>query len=230
VRHGFHGEGSVAEWQARETDRGLTLTRRFDTVPATMTRHLTLDGNRLTVAETVTAHGPCTVVWGQHVTLGGDLLAGPTALHTSARRLLACDLFTPPESPLLPGGTGDWPILPGRHGPVDLTHPPEGASLLSCLADLGPSPCASLTRDDGLAVRLDWTADPWPLAWLWIETGGATDPPWNGQARMVAIEPCTTWPATGLVAARAKGGSVLTLAAGETRHARITLTVLSPEP
>jgi hypothetical protein len=47
---------------------------------------------------------------------------------------------------------------------------------------------------------------------------------------MVAIEPCTTWPATGLVAARAKGGSVLTLAAGETRHARITLTVLSPEP
>jgi hypothetical protein len=61
-----------------------------------------------------------------------------------------------------------------------------------------------------------------------VETGGTTDPPWNGQARMIAIEPCTTWPATGLAAARAAGGRVLTLAAGEVRHAQITLTVLEP--
>jgi hypothetical protein len=61
-----------------------------------------------------------------------------------------------------------------------------------------------------------------------METGGTTDPPWNGQARMIAIEPCTTWPATGLAAARAAGGRVLTLAAGEVRRAQITLTVLEP--
>lgn len=227
VRHGFHGEGSVAPWEAVASGHAVTLSRRFQAVPATMTRHLAIDANRLTVAETVTAHAPCTVAWGQHVTVGGDLLSGPLTLATSARCLYACASFAPPASPLLPGAVGPWPTLPGRQGEVDLSHPPEGAALLACLADLGPAPWASLTRADGLQVRLDWTADPWPLAWLWVETGGTIDPPWNGQARMIAIEPCTTWPATGLSAARAAGGPLLTLAKGETRCAQITLTVSS---
>jgi len=144
ARHGFHGEGSVADWKAEESDLGLTLTRRFRAVPVTMTRRLTLDDNRLRVSETITAHAPCTAAWGQHVTLGGDLLTGPTTLQTSARRLDACARFTPSESPLHPGATGTWPILPGRHGPVDLSRP----------------------------VRLDWTVDRlvvetlglWPMA------------------------------------------------------------------
>jgi galactose mutarotase-like enzyme len=230
VRHGFHGEGSVAPWQADQVAGGLNLTRRFDAVAVTMTRHLALDENRLTVTETVTAQEPCTVAWGQHVTLGGDLLSGPTTLQTSATRLQACAQFSPPASPLVPAGTGDWPILPGRHGSVDLSRPPEGAALLACLGDFVPAPWASLSRADGLGVRLDWTADPWPLAWYWVETGGTAEAPWNGKARMIAIEPCSTWPATGLVAARAAGGRLISLASGETRHARITLTVHSPKP
>jgi hypothetical protein len=47
---------------------------------------------------------------------------------------------------------------------------------------------------------------------------------------MVGVEPCSTWPATGLVSARAAGGQLIDLIAGETRHARITLTVLPPKP
>lgn len=227
VRHGFHGEGSVAPWETVASGHSVTLSRRFQAVSATMTRHVAIDANQLTVAETVTAHAPCTVAWGQHVTLGGDLLTGPPTLATSARRLHACASFAPPASPLLPGAVGPWPTLPGRQGAVDLSHPPEGAALLACLADLGPAPWASLTRADGLQVRLDWTADPWPLAWLWVETGGTIDPPWNGEARMIAIEPCTTWPATGLASARAAGGPLLTLAKGATRRAQITLTVSS---
>lgn len=230
TRHGFHGEGSVSPWDAIQTDLTLDLTRRFRSVPVTMTRRVTLTGNRLQVAESVTAEGPCTVVWGQHVTFGSDLLRGPVTLQTSATQLAACASYAPPASPLIPGAVGTWPCLPGHQGPVDLGTPPEGSALLACLQDLGPTPWASVTRADGFAVRLDWTASPFPLAWLWVETGGTSDPPWNGQARMIAIEPCTTWPATGLVAARAAGGPVLTLAAGDTRHARITLTVSPSEP
>ena len=230
VRHGFHGEGSFSRWEAQHKDQDLILTRHFQTVPVTMTRHMTLAGNRLEVAETITADAPCTVAWGQHVTLGSDLLTGVVTLATSANHLIACKSFNPDANPLLPGATGAWPILPGRAGPVDLTHPPEAAALLACLMDLGPTPWASLTRPDGLCVRLDWTADPWPLAWLWVETGGTSCAPWNGQARMIGIEPCTTWPATGLAAARAAGGPLMTLAAGETRSAGITLTIRPPEP
>lgn len=229
VRHGFHGEGSVAPWEAGWQDQTLVLTRRFAAVPVTMTRRMTLADNRLEVVETVTARGPCRVVWGQHVTFGSTLLSGAVTIATSATRLIACATYAPLASPLIPGATGAWPLLPGHHGPVDLSHPPEGAALLACLADLGPAPWASLTRADGLAVRLDWAADPWPLAWLWVETGGTTEAPWHGKGRMIAVEPCTTWPATGLAAARAAGGPILTLVAGETRHARITLTVLNPE-
>ena len=228
-QHGFHGEASVSRWQAKHNDGDLVLTRRLQAVPVTMTRHMTLVANRLKLVETITTKGPCTVAWGQHVTLGSNLLDGVTTLATSASGLLACNSFTPLASPLEPGTIGDWPILPGRQGPVDLTHPPDGVALLACLTDLGPEPWASLTRADGLSVRLDWTADPWPLAWLWIETGGSTDLPWNGQARMIAVEPCTTWPATGLAAARAAGGRLISLAAGETRQARITLTIHAPE-
>ncbi len=230
IRHGFHGEGSVAPWTVDWQENSLFLTRLFAAVPVTMTRRITLADNRLEVAETIAAHAPCRVIWGQHVTLGSDLLAGAVTLATSAARLIACASYAPPASPLIPGATGDWPHLPGHHGPVDLSHPPEGAALLACLADLGPAPWASLARADGLTVLLDWTADPWPLAWVWVETGGTTDAPWHGKGRMLAIEPCTTWPATGFAAARAAGGPILTLAAGETRRARITLTVLPPEP
>lgn len=230
VRHGFHGEGSVAAWEAEQNGHSLVLTRRFQAVPVTMVRRITLVGNRVEVTERVTAEGPCTVVWGQHVTLGGDLLTGAVTLATSATGLAACASYAPPASPLIPGARGDWPQLPGHDGPVDISCPAERAALLACLLDLGPAPWASLSRVDGLTVRLDWSADPWPLAWVWVETGGTTDAPWHGQARMIAIEPCTTWPATGLAAARAAGGPVLTLGAGETRHASITLTVLSPDP
>lgn len=228
VRHGFHGEGSFAPWEATQKGQSVILTRRFAAVPVTMTRQITLVENRLEVAETVTADAPCQVVWGQHVTLGSDLLAGPVTLQTSAQRVASCASYDPPANPLIAGSVGDWPILPGRRGPVDLSHPPAQAALLACLASLGPAPWASLTRADGLGVRLDWTADPWPLAWLWMETGGTQDAPWHGKGRMIGIEPCTTWPATGLVAARAAGGNILSLAAGKTRHAAITLTILNP--
>jgi hypothetical protein len=223
VAHGFHGEGSQAAWRAERDRAGLVLHRRFASVPVTMIRRLALTGTRLDLAETVIAHGPATLAWGQHVTL--DPGAPGFRLTTSARRLAACAAFAPPASPLVPGGSGDWPWLPGKAAPVDLSAPGEGAAMLACLMDAGPAPWAALTRADGLAVRLDWTADPWPLAWAWVETGGTLDPPWHGQARMLGVEPCTTWPATGLAAARAAGGPVITLTGGETRTARLTLTV-----
>lgn len=224
TRHGFHGEGSLAGWQAHRDGHSVLLTRSFRTAPAIMTRRLVLTGNRLDVTEVVRAHAPATVIWGQHVTFGSDLLSAPVTLDTSAKRLAACATYDPPANPLIPGATGYWPCLSGRVGPVDLSRPPEGAALLACLVDLGPAPWAVLTTP-ALTVRLDWSADPWPLAWLWVETGGATDGPWHGKGRMIGIEPCSTWPATGLAAARAAGAPLVMLKVGKTRRAHITLTV-----
>jgi hypothetical protein len=226
VRHGFHGEGSVTPWEMGWDDTALILTRRFATVPVVMTRRIALSGARLDLRETVWAEGDCRVVWGQHVTLGGDLLAERTRVETGARGLRACATYDPPANPLIPGMAGEWPLLPGKQGMVDLSLPAGGVALLACLDGFDGAPWARLARMDGaLAVRLDWTEDPWPLAWLWIETGGTPDAPWNGEARMIGLEPCSTWPATGLAAARAAGGHVITLAAGERRDAHLSLTI-----
>lgn len=230
VRHGFHGEGSVAPWEIDWDGTALILRRRFAAVPVTMTRRFALEGARLELQETVKADAACHVVWGEHVTLGGDLLAGQVRVETCARGLQSCRVYDPPENPLIPGATGQWPHLPGRKGMVDLSAPCEGVALLACLLDFEGTPSARLVRADGtLAVRLDWTADPWPLAWFWVETGGTLAPPWNGQARMIGIEPCSTWPATGLAAARATGGQVIELAAGETRNSHLSLTIETPD-
>jgi galactose mutarotase-like enzyme len=226
VRHGFHGEGSVTPWEMDWDGAVLVLWRAFAAVPVRMERRFALQGGQLDLQETVRADGPCRVVWGQHVTLGGDLLAGQTRVETGARGVRACAAYDPAGNPAIPGAAGDWPHLPGKAGAVDLSAPPEGAALLACLTEFAGAPWARLVRaEDGLAVRLDWSADPWPLAWVWVETGGTPEAPWNGQARMIGIEPCSTWPATGLAAAHAAGGAVIRLAAGETRHARLTLTL-----
>lgn len=231
VRHGFHGEGSVTPWELGWEGAVLVLRRGFAAVPVTMERRFALEGARLELRETVRAGAACRVVWGQHVTLGGDLLAGAVRVETGARGLRACAAYDPAANPLIRGGAGDWPHLPGKAGVVDLSAPPEGVALLACLTDFAGVPWARLARVDGsLAVRLDWGADPWPLAWFWVETGGTPDAPWNGQARMIGLEPCSTWPATGLALARAAGGHVITLAAGETRHARLSLTLEIPDP
>ncbi len=229
VHHGFHGEASVTPWEVARAGEALVLRRRLAAVPVTMTRRFALDGARLELRETVEAEGPCTVVWGQHVTLGGDLLAGPVRVDTGARSLRASATYDPAANPLIPGGIGDWPYLPGKAGRVQLSTPPDGVALLACLTDFAGAPWARLARVDGsLAARLDWGADPWPLAWFWVETGGTPDTPWNGQARMVGLEPCSIWPATGLADARAAGGTVITLTKGEMRHSHLTLTIELP--
>jgi hypothetical protein len=231
TRHGFHGEASVSPW--RVTARGphdLTLRRRFLSVPVTMTRQIALVADRLEVRETALADSPCAVMWGQHVTFGSDLLAGPVRLSAGAADVRACASFDPPANPLVPGARGDWPSLPGRLGPVDLSRPPEGCAALACLTGFGAAPWVELRRLDGrIAARLEWDADPWPLAWLWIETGGTRDAPWFGRGRLIGVEPCSTWPATGLANARAAGAPLVPLAPGTPVTARISLRAFIPD-
>lgn len=230
TRHGFHGEASVSPWSV--TARGphsLTLRRRFLSVPVTMAREISLQDDRLQVSETAVADRACAVIWGQHVTFGSDLLAGPVQIRAGAAGVSACAAYDPPTSPLQPGARGDWPLLAGRAGPVDLSHPPEGCAALACLTGFGAAPWVELHRLDGtLAARLEWDAAVWPLAWLWIETGGSEGSPWFGRCRLIGVEPCSTWPATGMANARAAGASLMHLSAGVPVVARISLRAFIP--
>jgi hypothetical protein len=231
VFHGFHGEASITPWQVDglQTDR-LRLTRRFETVPVTMERVLSVADDVLSIAETVRMAGaaPIRVMWGQHATFGSDLLAAPFVIETGAQRVLADPLYDPPHNPLVPGGVGFWPRLPGKQGSVDLSRPQAPAAIGGCLTEF-EAPWAAIRRlDDSLAAILSWDDALFPYAWLWVELGGTAAAPWHGKGHVIGLEPATTWPSNGLAEASRQGGTLLTLAPGQEIGTTVRLQVFKP--
>jgi hypothetical protein len=227
VFHGFHGEASFAVWEAQRKGEALTLRHRFRTVPVEMERVLSLDGEMLTVREAVRMPGdaPIRVMWGQHPTFGSDLLAGPFEIMTGARGLLVDDRYDPPANPLQPGATGTLWRAPGKAGDVDLSRPQGRIAAMAYLLDFA-APWVALRRlDRPLGAVLSWDLPVFPCAWLWIELGGTREAPWNGQARLIGLEPNTTWPGNGLADVARRGGPLLELKPGAELATTVRLVV-----
>jgi hypothetical protein len=231
VFHGFHGEASVAPWEAQADAASLLLTRRFISVPAEMRRELTVIGDVLTIRETLHMLGgrPAKVMWGQHPTFGSDLLDGAFEIQSGACNVTIDNRYDPATNPLIPGATGRWPLVPGKRGLFDLGEPVGSVASLAYLHEFD-SPWMSIRRLDGLvAVALSWDDTIFPCAWLWYELGGTDEPPWCGRTRLIGLEPNTTWPGTGLADADRRGGRLLTLQPGATITATVRLHVFKPE-
>jgi hypothetical protein len=231
VFHGFHGEASLAAWEADQSPERLRLRRRFETVPVEMERLLAVEGDTVTIQETVTLHGdrPIDVIWGHHPTFGSDLLAAPFEIATAARRVVADDRFDPPLNPLQPGSRASWPEAVGKAGPYRLDRPHGPMAAMAYLLDF-ETPRASIRRLDGaIAVDLTWDGAAFPCAWLWIELEGTREAPWAGKTRLIGIEPNTTWPGNGLMDTCRRGGRLLTLNPNRTMSAWIRLRAFEPE-
>ncbi|WP_395021285.1 hypothetical protein [Dongia sp.] len=232
VFHGFHGEASLATWTAEQTPEHLRLLRRFETVPVEMERLFTVEGETVTIRESVTSHGArsASVIWGHHPTFGSDLLAAPFEIATAARRVVVDDRFDPPRNPLQPGVTASWPEVPGKAGPVRLDRPGGPMAAMAYLLDF-ETPWAAIRRlDDSIAVELAWDGAVFPCAWLWIELEGTQEQPWAGKTRLIGIEPNTTWPGNGLLDTNRRGARLLTLEPGRKISAWIRLRAFRPEP
>lgn len=230
VFHGFHGEASITPWQHEMKDGRLHLHRTFRTITADMTRVMTLEGDVLTIRETMTYHGraPADVMWGHHPTFGSDLLAGPVEIDCAGGRVTVDSYVNSPANPLVPGGETDWPVVAGRTGDFDLRHPVPGMSSLAYLHDL-KEPWITITRrDQAIAARLRWDERLFPTAWLWVELGGHQTQPWNGKTTLIGIEPNSTRPAYGLVKSVERGGKLLHLTPGQTISTEISLQVYVP--
>jgi hypothetical protein len=80
----------------------------------------------------------------------------------------------------------------------------------------------------GLACTLSWELDVFPYAWLWQELGGTAGRPWFGGAYAMAIEPATSYPASGLGGVVATTGTHRVLAAGASAATELRLRVCSP--
>ncbi|MDR1512486.1 MAG: hypothetical protein LBS56_03230, partial [Propionibacteriaceae bacterium] len=185
VRHGFHGEASMAEWAVADVHEGSVLLKLdLASLPISIERLITVSGATVTVrdAATNTSAAPVEVMWTQHPGLGGDLLDGPVTLQTNAAVFQLDDQAAVVGIDARPGQTACWPVL----GETDLRHPADHGALLGYLREFDGPPWVDLSRDDGsLGIRLTWDADVYPYCWLWQELGGTQGEPWRGQARVI---------------------------------------------
>lgn len=230
VFHGFHGEASIAPWEASASDGEMTLTRNFSCIAASMQRTLSLDGESLSIREDLTYSGaaPVAVMWGHHPTFGSDLLASPFEVTCGARDVQAEAQFDPPCNPLRPGANGHWPLLAAKDGTADLAHPQRPWASVVYLSNFC-SPWAAIRRmDDAIAVLMEWDGAHFPCAWLWYELEGTPDVPWAGRTHLVAVEPNTTPCALGLGEAARRGAPLLRLKPGARLRTFITLHVFKP--
>lgn len=230
VFHGFHGEASITPWQSELKQGRLHLRRIFETVPAEMRRVITLEGDAVSIAETLhfTGDHVMDVMWGQHPTFGSDLLAGPVEIECAGGLITVDADYDSPSNPLVPASQASWPMVKGKGGDFDLRHPVKGMAALAYLHHLKEPWIAIRRRDDAIAARLSWDDRLLPCAWLWFELCGTKAAPWNGQTSLIGIEPNTTVPAYGIATAKARGGDLLHLNPGAVLTATITLRVYVP--
>jgi hypothetical protein len=79
----------------------------------------------------------------------------------------------------------------------------------------------------GLGVAMAWDPVTFPGAWFWWEIGGPGHP-WHGRSRIVAIEPNTSNPADGLLAAIGRGDAH-ELGPGEVHETWVTVTLFDAD-
>ena len=223
----MHGEVWMTAFDVLELEAGLECDAVLVRSPFGVTRRIELADNRVTVTETATNLGrePVEAVWNQHPAFGQPLIGEHTRITTNAARSRP-DIADPRA---LPEGT-PWPhhVPPGgdRENLSRLPPPGSGLSRRAFLAEFGEDAWVRIANPEcGLAATLTWSSDEFPFAWYWLEAGGRSGFPWFGEAYVLAVEPCTSYPTGGLAEIRRLSGTQIALAPGHAQTRSVTVSV-----
>lgn len=225
---GMHGEAWTAPFEVIGSDGLLGLATRLVRSPLEIVRWITLEGSCLRVEEEVRNVGrvPVDAVWGHHPAFAPGFVAGGR-IELAAATVVVDDLRDTPAGDLRIGARAPWPLVPGRSSEeVDLSLIPrlEGPPVerMAYLTDLAEGRVTIHSARHPWRASLRWDLATFPHAWLWTEFHGTPDFPWFQAVDVLAIEPCTGFPAQGLDAIARTTGP-WTLAAGQTRRAIVEL-------
>jgi hypothetical protein len=227
---GFHGEAGIIPWRVDEQSAdSARLSTWLISVPLQLEREIQLVGRALEVVERVRNAGDedVEVMWGHHPAFGAPLIEPGAVITTDARTFIADSRA--PGAGLEPGARSIWPHAAlAAGGTIDLSVIPpagEARAVLGYISDFARGTYTIANARLGLAATLDWPLELFPSAWFWQELNASPGYPWFRRLYTTAIEPNTTIPGQGIARARAAGGVPLSLAAAETRMARLTLTL-----
>ncbi len=228
----FHGEASASHWKysirsAGPEEASVDLSLALRRSPFSITRNLTIDRDSavLHITEAITNHGDSALhyLWGQHPAFGRPFLDG-CRLQVPAGRFLAHDVEISPVSRIAASASGEWPVIRGKGGAeVDLSVIPpasERVTEFGYITDLRQGWYAMVNAERKLGFGLAWPLEVFPYLWFWQELGGSPDYPWYGRCSVMAVEPFTSIPGSGLVRAIEQGTAPV-LAPGARVEARL---------
>jgi galactose mutarotase-like enzyme len=227
-QYGFHGDACLVPYDVEQEHDGIVLSGTSATVPAAISRKIHVEGNAVHVSETITNRSSSTfeAMWSHHPAFGLPLIAG-ARIECGATTFVVDDARDTPASDLVLGAVSEWPRAPLRSGGVADPRelPPVGTVRDRFGYCTGFTEGWATITDDSMQVRLEWDATVFPCAWYWLEARATMGYPWFGEAHVFAIEPASSWPGQGIANARAKGNGPLTWEPGESKTARVTLSV-----
>lgn len=222
VELNFHGEASVVPWHFTEHSDGsmaeLRLETRLFRSPFRIQRTLRVEQGlpQLVIRECITNEGgePLDYMWGHHPAYGAPFLSEHCIVDTGARRVRVDAEYTGNNNPLELDARADWPHVSG----TDLSKVPGRESkprdTLAYLTDFEAGWYGITNTHLGFGVGLTWDTAAFPHAWYWQEMHSSGGFPWYKNVYVMAIEPNSTIPGNGLVAAMRENAH-LTLGAGE---------------
>ena len=200
---GMHGEVWTTPFDADLVHNGVDMHARLVRSPLEVTRRIRLDGGALSVTETVHNRGrdPVDGVWGHHPAFAPDVFGGGE-LTCGAAEVIVDDRRDTAAGDLVIDGRGPWPHAPARAGgQVDLRRIPEregpAVERMAYLSGFTEGWAQLQAHAHGLSARLRWDAARFPVAWLWTEFHATPGFPWFGAVDVLAVEPCTGYPAQG---------------------------------
>ena len=233
VELNFHGEASVAAWDHTIVEAGgdaaeVRLTTRLFRSPFRLERTMRVEAGSpaLLLRERITNEGgePIDYMWGHHPSFGAPFLSEACRIDIGARALRADDIFDGPHNPLTPDRRYGWPAGERDGLGADLSAVPGPAAprhLLAYFEDFDAGWYGITNTELGLGVGLVWPKEIFPYAWFWQELHASSGHPWYRGTYVMAIEPFSSFPSQGLVAAIEKTGSHRTLAAGASVEAEL---------
>lgn len=231
VEFGLHGEISTIPWNCLiDADTPalvrVTLSVRPFRTPFLLQRTMTLHQGEptLLIEETLANEGrePMRYMWGHHPAFGAPFL-GPNCRVDLPGDALTFETIAGAAGTRLRGGHQHrWPMVAEDAGvALDFSRPdPAGSGHedLGYVVNLPEGWYALTNQDARVGFALTWSLEAFPYLWIWRQFNQSSGYPWYGQVYTLALEPWSSYPSAGLLAAIANG-TAATLAPGETRSA-----------
>jgi hypothetical protein len=233
VELNFHGEASTTAWDYQIAETGgnaaeVQLSTRLYRSPFRLERTMRVEAGQphLLLHERITNESgeAMDYMWGHHPAYGAPFLSDACRIDVGAAAFRADDGYVGSANPLELDTLYSWPLAEKDGEQTDMSRvpgPDTPRDILAYFEDFEAGWYGLTNTELGFGVGLVWPKEVFPYAWFWQELFASPSYPWYKGAYVMAIEPFSSYPGQGLVAAMEKTGTHRTLAAGQSVEAEL---------